>query len=189
MSDRGRRISFIIITAFLVFVGYLLLRGGPNHVQTVTPTNKPIKLTDYINSDSRVQLTINGRINSNELHRVIKISVAQNERTIDIYQGYENNILNSQRYDNNPAAYDSFMQAINLSGFAKPRRTALKSELGVCPLGFRYVYELFDNSNRKQRSWSATCNAGSFGGNINLINALFQKQIPDYASLTGKVEL
>ena len=136
-----------------------------------------------------VRMTINGRINSNELHRVIQISVAQNETTINVFQGYEQNILKAQRYENNFGAYDSFMHALYLAGFAKTKSNRLPNELGVCPLGFRYVYELFDSNKQLLRTWSATCNSGTYGGNDNLTLNLFQKQIPNYGALTNNVQL
>lgn len=188
MSSRGRRITILFIAAILILTGYLLLRGGPNGGQT-SSAKKPIALTDYINDHSMVRMTINGRINSNEMHRVIQISVAQNETTINVFQGYEQNILKAQRYSNNFGSYDNFIHALYLAGFAKTRSNRLPSELGVCPLGFRYVYELFDNNKQLLRTWSATCNGGTYGGNANLTLDLFQRQIPNYGALTNNVQL
>lgn len=189
MRDAIRSFVIFVVAVFVIIFGFSFIRNSLFRSSTRTNVqSKP--LTDYIDRDSYVELTIMGRVTADENHRVIKISVASNERVFVVLTGYQNNILKFQRYDNNSAAYNDFMHALSLSGFTRTRRTANTNAAGVCPFGQRYIYDLYDASERVQNLWSASCGGvGTSGANKVNVNRLFQSQIPDYDKLTSDVRL
>lgn len=188
MSDRGRVFVFVVIIVVIALLGYFLFRGGPN--RGASPINKPPVLTDYINNSSKVQLTIDGKINADESHRSIHISVSSSERTFEVIQGYEGHVIKSQNYYNNKPAYDAFLRALNQEGFTKVRSITNTDYRGVCPFGWRYLYELDNSGKRLQFLWGSTCSGlGTSGSSVDLINALFKSQIPKYDQLTTDVSL
>jgi hypothetical protein len=150
-----------------------------------------INLLEQDNAESNVKLTIQGRLVGEDQRRSIRITVNQSQRTIEVIQGYENNVIKSQSYPNTPAAYSTFIRAINNAGFTKYRKGANSDERGACPQGQRYIYELNKGSEQMQRLWSSSCNTsdGSLAGNGPRIRQIFQDQIPGYERYTADVNL
>jgi hypothetical protein len=101
-------------------------------------------------------------------------------------------VIETHNFDNTEAAYNVFLRAIDGGGFTRKSATYKDdNELGKCPLGYRYIYELNDGGDVLSRSWSSTCGSGlgTFGGNASLMQSLFQLQITDYNKLTNNVVL
>ena len=136
-------------------------------------------------------MTEQGRLVGQGDRRAIAIHISQNERRLEILTGYEEKLLSSQTYPNTPAAYETFLRALEQAGFGRERRTLLVDERGACPLGRRHVYELRDKGEELIRLWGTSCGTreGSFGGNAGVIQQLFQLQIPDYRERTVDVRL
>lgn len=191
MSNRNRFIIFLTVIVGVVFLMVLLFGGGKKDTKTADKqaAQKPTALVDYADRDSKVILTTDGQINSEEQHRAIRITVGRNSNTVEVIQGYQNTVIDSHRFDNNPEAYKTFLQSIARAGFDKKRTTTLTDDRGVCPLGLRYVTEIVDNNEQKLRQWTATCQKGTSAADIVQVTTLFQKQIPDYFTLTSKVQL
>lgn len=191
MSDRGRFITITLVVLFLVFLGWLLFHGGSKPANQ-PGTKKVIVLTDYTDTDSAVRFTLDGQINSEEKHRIIRITVGRNSRNIDVLQGYENHLLKSESFANNEAAYNVFLHALQGQSYTVERKVKDKDPTGKCPLGYRYSYELINDTDELQNLWTTTCSGsvtGTFGGKTTTVNQLFQLQIPDYNKFTQDVQL
>lgn len=182
---------------FLVSLGVVLLiifgivifnRGGTKTVNA--PGKKPVTLMSYANNtNASVQYSVEGPINARENHRTTVITVAPNSRSIVIYTGYQSQVLSSQTYANDTNAYSAFLAALNRAGFTIERRVASGvNSASVCPTASRTHYVVVDGSKDVMNLWSATCTAGTFGGNATLTTTLFQTQIPNYSTFVSAAQ-
>jgi hypothetical protein len=182
--------GFLLAIGLIVFTFILVLRGfrsGSSSPAITAP------LTSYTNTDTTVQFTDDGPVTADQTHQGIRITVGQFATTIQIYQGYQNDITNSQTYSNNPNSYGTFLRALQLldytSGVKNPN-PALADPRGVCPLGQHYSFQVIsgDESNL-QNYWSTSCGGGTFDGNVLQVENLFQAQVPNYSAIAGNVNL
>ncbi|HET9850354.1 MAG TPA: hypothetical protein VFP35_01880 [Candidatus Saccharimonadales bacterium] len=180
----------LLAIVFIVLIGVLIFGGGGKKTPK-GPTILP--LTQYANTDASVSLTINGQINGDDAHRVIKITVDKDSRELDIIQGYSGHVLSANVTYNTPDAYRVFLRALDLSSFtsAKKPTSANADPMGQCPDGLRYVYQLNQNGNSLVNLWSTNCpgSLGNFNGNAAQVTDLFEKQITNYETLTENVAL
>ncbi len=154
-----------------------------NHAATPAPTD----LSNHTTDGSVVTLVIEGPVEADELHTALTISISAGARSIEGDATYQNQPINSQTYTNNQAAFNDFMQALQNAGFTKATKgKTVASELGMCPLGNRYVYELAVSEKVTQRLWSDSCGdrTATFNGEGPLVRSLFEHQIPNYTKFT-----
>jgi hypothetical protein len=180
-------LGFIATIGLVILVIFLIFHGGPK--TSVSTTSKP--LDSYANSNTDVSMTIDGPINDNQDHQQIKVTVSQNQTTFQQIQGYQGNVVKSQTYSNNADAYSSFLHALERAGFTEgDTSSALKNDLGYCPLGDRYIFVLNQNSNNLERYWATNCGGtSSYRGDLGLTLTLFENQVPNYSDLTENIEL
>jgi len=183
-------LGFLAVVTLVVVVFIVVLRGFTGN------SNKPkdqINLVDYTNSQTVVKYTVDGPVNSEAKHQGYRITVGRDGNTIEIVQGYQNNVTKAQTYDNNTAAYGNFLRALQLQNFTKGiddgKGGTTSDDRGVCPNGNRYTFEIETAGQTVQRFWTTTCGGGTFRGNTDTIRSLFLRQIPDYAKVTSGVNL
>jgi hypothetical protein len=175
---------------FLVLIGALLIFGGGKKAPAPTgPVLKP--LPSYATTGSDVSLTIDGQINGDDQHRAIKITVNQNQRVLQIIQGYSGNVIDSHSFSNSQDAYSAFLNALNTTGYLIKIPNSSDNYASRCPLSNRYIMRLDQGSNNLSTLWTTDCGAktGSFGGDFGTVEALFQDQITNYQELTSQVVL
>lgn len=192
MSPRRRLIIFLTIAVGLVLLLVLIFGIGGDNSQKKTDkpaANTPAVLTDYITPDSKMVLTIDGTINGDDIHRSIRITVDHNDRELEVIQGYQNNVIQRNTFINNMNAYDSFVHALQRTGFGKVRKTNDTDIRGVCATGQRYTFEVYDDGKNVSRTWSATCTKGTSMAMAPQVLALFKAQITGYGELTKTVNL
>lgn len=181
----------VVLAAIIAIV--MLTRTPDTTTSGQKPGGKPaVKLLDYVDkTGSQTQWTMQGKLVGEEQRRAIRVSVSESERRVEILQGYEERVERSASYPNTRAAYETFLRALDVAGFTRERKVAITDERGVCPIGNRYIYNLWEGSEHPVRTWSATCSGalGTFAGNPVLTQQLFQLQIPDYAVQTRGVQL
>lgn len=184
-------IVFFIILALLIFIAVKLFGGGGKPKQNPTPKAPVVQpLPDYSDTMAEVSMTIDGRINGDDQHRAIRVTVDRFSRKLDIIGGYSSNILQEKTFSNNENAYDIFLRALNNSGFlAKRKKPSVSDERGQCPLGNRFIFELNDSGDVLSHLWSSSCGTGTIGGSTSTLQQLFQNQITDYDRLTSNVQL
>lgn len=196
MYGRTRYVIIGLVVILVFLLGLVLLRAGrSNNDQAGSPdttadTAPPKQISDYNTPSSMVRLTMDGSVNADQTHRMIRITISQNQTNLDVFQGYQYNLLNSKTYSNNKDAYNDFLFGLRNADFDKNRNTKQTNYAGMCQLGIRYIYEIFDQNKQVSSRWSASCGSmGTFGGKTGLVNTLFKAQIPDYPALTKGVEL
>lgn len=181
------------VVILLLILGVIWLFGGNNGGKTSkTPHSQIQPLPNYAGTDAQVSMTIDGPITGDDTHRAIKITVSQNERDLDIIQGYSGYVIKHQQFYNTQNAYSVFLKAINIGGFLEQRKdtSASLDDSGQCPLGERFVFELNNSGSKLSSLWTSNCSTavGNFGGDSGLVQTLFQNQITNYQALTQNVQ-
>ena len=173
-------IGLLVTIGLIILIFVLILRGsGPS------ATVPQINLGSYASTNATAQLVIDGPIISNQNHNEVQIIIGKDSTTFNLYQGYNQNIVNTQSYANNQSAYAVFLQALSHYNFTKGNPDkALADERGQCAEGNRFIFSLVSNGKDVERYWSTSCGTGTFKGNTAVILDLFRNQIPDYDKLT-----
>jgi hypothetical protein len=182
--------GFLLAIALVIFTFILVLRGF--HGNSASPSITA-PLTNYTNTDTTVQFTDDGPVTADQKHQGIRITVGQFATTIQVYQGYQNDITSSQTYENNPSSYGTFLRALELLDYTdgiKNPSAALADPRGVCPVGQHYSFQIISgDSSNIQDYWTTTCGGGTYKGNLQEVENLFQNQVPNYTKTAGNVTL
>jgi hypothetical protein len=177
-------IGLVVITFILVLRGF---RGNSASPSISAP------LTNYTNTDTTVQFTDDGAVTADQTHQGVRISVGQYATTIQVYQGYQNDITSSQTYENNPNSYGTFLRALELLDYTsgdKNPSSALADPRGVCPQGQHYSFQIISGDGTNiQNYWTTSCGSGTYKGNLQEVENLFQTQVPNYSRVAGNVAL
>lgn len=181
-------IGFLVTIGLLIFLIILLVTGGGGSPKKSTA---PKKLYDYASTDASVSMLISGQINSDLLHREIKVTVDRNNVTYQDFRGYNGDVTNKLQFPNTESAYYNFLRALYFAGYtngSSSKDTA--NETGLCPLGQRYVFNMVQDGKELQRYWVTSCGGTkTYEGNQSLTVNLFQMQVPDYITVSSDVEL
>lgn len=188
----GRLVGLFI--GFIIFIVILVTFFGHHGNKTPTTTKTTVaSLPSYAGSNAAVSFTEDGIVNADELHRAIRITVSNDQVTLDVIKGYNPQVIQSQSFENNQEAYTVFLKAINNAGFLlKTKDTKIPNdETGQCAPGFRYILNLSQNGADLSRTWASTCGAkvGTSAGAVGAIQALFEDQVPGYQNLVQNVDL
>lgn len=179
----------IIFILFICMIWFFASRG--DRPEQAVGVNRQTNMVDFANTGTTVRFTQNGQINAREDHRVLQITVGQNERTAVIFDGYQGNVLKSQTLLNDQDAYRAFLAALQNSGYTRSQIASRNVEpLGACPIGIRYNYDIVNGTDTKQSLWSTSCSKtrGTFAGSASQVRTLFQKQIPEYSKFIKDVD-
>ncbi|HSX24120.1 MAG TPA: hypothetical protein VLE74_03410 [Candidatus Saccharimonadales bacterium] len=185
----------VLIIIFFAIVGTIVLIGSTNKNTSSAKTARVTKLVDYENKDgSTITWTQQGRLLGEDQRKAIRVTVTRNKRTVEILSGYEERVERSEDFTNSPAAFSTFVRALDNANFGRERTVKQPDERGICPTGNRFVYRLTDNGSEVMRTWSDTCASadGPFGGaavGAQLMQQLFKAQITDYQKFTSGVIL
>lgn len=172
--------AFLAAVALIVVVFILIVRGfgggGKPPVQT--------ELIDYAKTQTVVRMTVEGRVNLDAEHRLVRVTVGRDSNVINLIQGYEGHVIQTQTYDSNENAYATFLRALQLKGYTKGNDDPDRQDSrGVCPTGKVYTFEIITGSSPVQRFWTTSCGGGTFKGEASVIRQLFRAQIPDYSKI------
>lgn len=181
--------KYFLITlgvVLLIIFGIVILSSGGSE-QVSTSGHKVVKLSDYTNNnDASVQYYIEGPINAIEEHVALRITISPLTRELNVYQGYQGEVIAAKTYPNTTNAYGEFLAALNRAGFTTERKLAAGVAAdSVCPTGTRSHFSLVASSKNLVDLWSASCVTGSFGGSTSLATNLFTTQIPDYDTIVS----
>ena len=188
----GRLLAIFI--GFIIFIVILVMVFGRGGGDKPAPTTNPIKpLAEYAGTNATVSFTTDGIVNADELHRAIRITVSNNQVTLDVLKGYNPQVIQSNTFQNNQEAYAVFLRAIYNAGFTvKTKNNKIPADpSGQCPLGNRYILNLNQDGVDLSNTWASTCGskAGTSTGSISTIRTLFQYQVPGYNRLVNNVNL
>jgi len=183
-------IGFLVTIGLIIVVIILLFGGGNDTKQTGSTDTK--KLTDISDTDSKVRMTIAGNVRATQEYFEIQITSDSSSNNIQILQGYDHNVVDSQSFENNAAGYSTFLRALSIAGYSKGDTSkTLADDRGYCPLGQRYIFETIENGKVLSRYWTTSCGKSApktYLGTSGLTTTLFEKQIPGYSTITNKVD-
>lgn len=180
-------IAFFVALGLLFLVIFLLFHSTS---KPKTPTTK--SLISYASTDAQVSMLIDGRVNADQNHQQVLITVDNQDVTFQQFQGYDGDAVNTQTFSNTQNSYEAFLQSLAHAGFALGNRDPkARDERGFCPLGRRYVFQLQQDSQSLERYWATSCggNLKTYAGDKNVTIALFQAQVPNYRNLTKSINL
>lgn len=181
--------GFIGLITFLIIILIIFGHGGKK--QNPAEVLKP--LGDYADTGASVSYTTDGLVNSDSLHTSIRITVTANQAELDVLQGYNPRVIQSNVFQNNQEAYTVFLKSIGNYGFlAKSKSVKIPdNEQGLCPLGFRYILTLNQDGEDLSRTWASSCGKalGNSLASTTTVQRLFQNQIPNYNSLVNQYSL
>jgi hypothetical protein len=181
-------LGFLAVITLVVVVFIIILRGFTGG--GAKEPKQQVNLMDYVNSQTVVKFTVTGPVQADPKHMGYRITVGRDASTIEIIQGYQNNVVKAQTYSNNSAAYADFLRALQLENYTKGDADKSKEDTrGVCPNGNRYTYEVETAGQAVQRYWSTSCGTGTFQGKASIVRGLFSRQIPDFSTMTANVNL
>ena len=186
MDRRKRFIIFLTVVFGIIFILFLIFgRSSKKSTTPKTTPTKPLTVREYSSRDSRIVYTIEGNVRGNNMYRAARTTITPEYRLFEVIEGYQNNVIQSQKEPNNKQAYATFLAAIEGKGYGKVRKTKNTDDLGACPLGQKYVYEIYEGDKQVQRLWSTTCGSqGTSGANNEIIRLLFDRQITNRDQLS-----
>jgi hypothetical protein len=177
-------IIIFIVVAVLFFSGFIKRTDDVKENMVINNT-----LGQYASSNTSVTFLTTGSIKSDEEYHSIRITVSKNSKTIKILSGYKYTPIETASYTNNLEAYRAFLSSLEESGFTEKKRDN-SSPAGKCSLGKKFFFSATGIPEMPDNSWGSTCyHVGTFNGNLNTIQQLFRKQIPDYNKITSGVAL
>ncbi len=188
MSSKRSALIFLIFVVGCILFLWLIFGGGKNS-GTKKDAPKAFNLVEYVDKNSSVAATTHGRINGDDEHRAVRVTITANNRLVEIIQGYEGKVIDSKSYPNNAKAYKAFLNALSKTGYGKVRKSTVASEEGVCATGRRFTYDLRDSDKLISHTWTANCVKGNAPVSPENVSNLFRRQITDYDEITRNVRL
>lgn len=183
--------GFLVFLLLIILGLIFIFRGSGDKPKPAANAPIVLPLPQYANTNASVSMTLDGRVNGEDAHRAIRITVSRDQRTVETIQGYNGRVIDSHTQANNVGAYEVFLRSINNSGFMSRIKNAKVPEdpKGQCPAGFRTIFMLDKDTKPLSSLWTSDCGIGNFAGNLDLLQELFRMQITDYDNLTSNVEL
>jgi hypothetical protein len=177
---------FLITIGLIILIFIIILKAFSS-----APSKPSSPLTDYSNTSTVVELTINGPVTNDQNHNSVQMIVGQTQNEINLIQGYQNDVISTKSYPNNSAAYGVFLRSIDFAGYRQGNSDPnLTDYRGYCPNGNIYIYQVLNGNNTIEQYWSTTCgNLGTFKGNSSLVLSLFEGQFPDFGGITSNANL
>lgn len=187
-----RYILALIVISIIFFGGlFLLLRlvtGGDDtdNSQNTSQTQKVNKLS---NDAESVSYTIYGNLVAEEDRRAIRVTVSSSERRLEVLRGYDEAVIKRETLSNKESAFTNLLLALEQAKFTTRDSAITQEDRGLCPLGYRYVFQTYYEDNSNVRSWLTSCDVknSSFKGDSETVHELFVAQIPNYEELVKDV--
>ncbi len=176
-------IMIILIVIFAIISIAKALLGGKN--SSGQKTTYEIAQTELLTVDTTraVSMLVRGEIVGEEDFKSHRITVSPTERRIDIYKGYEGQIIATKSFPNTPKAYEEFVYALDKANLVKgaPLDEKQDNTMGICASGAVYEFDLLQNNQSIDHLWTSTCkdSRGSLVANVDQLRTLFRNQIPD----------
>ncbi len=172
----------LAVIGLVIIVIILLLPGGGK---------KSIggkQFIDYSSTNAVASLIIDAPEGANSTHQAVRIDVSQSQVVYQELSTYNYTVVKQQTFTNNQNGYDVFLRSLYFAGFLKGNTNpALASPNGICPLGDRYIYNFVSNNQTLIHWYSTSCGDSTYQGVASLTVRLFQRQVPNYDSLTSDI--
>lgn len=175
-----KTIVFFLVVIGLIWLIIVLFSKAFSTSKTATTARPKVDLLSYAATDAVSSVYIDGPVQANQDHQALKISVDKNQVKIELYRGYQREVVKQAVYPNNPTSYASFLKSLDKAQFARSVSANVGvDERGYCPLRNRFIYELNNETTSVVRAWTTSCGVGNYTGDRALTRTLFIDQVPD----------
>ncbi len=181
----------IIAIVALISAARAIFFSGSSSSPAVTDTTEQSLLNT--SSSSSVSMSVRGPIVAEEDFHSYKITVSPTSRQLTTYNGYLGTVVEQQNLGNNTAAYEQFVNALNLAKMSAGNQPAEgpSDVRGVCATGRLTEFTILSNESPVETLWTSTCSGsqGTLRANSTQLSNLFIAQIPDGQPLIRGVSL
>lgn len=184
MNTRYLSLFFGFIAVIVVVViGAVLVRNtfrGGNAPKVETP-----ELTEEVTGNTTLRMRLDGPVVANENRESIQIDVSPRQRTIAYFKTYTDIAERRGTYPNNDKAFEEFVKALAIAGFATENTKFTEPHNGECASGRVYHFDLIEDGQTKRSLWTNSCDqrVGNFAGNAPAVIRLFRVQIPNFEEI------
>jgi len=183
-------IVIIAIVALISGIRAVFLSGTPSSNKPTDNTQQSLLNTSASNS---VSMSVRGPIVADENFHSYKIVVSPTSRQITTYNGYLGTVVEQKSLSNNTAAYEQFVNALNLAKMTAGNQPAEgESDIrGVCATGRLTEFAILSNELPVETLWTSTCSGsqGTLRANDSQLSNLFLAQIPEAKAYARNVSL
>ena len=184
-------IILIAIVALISGVRAIFFSGSSSNNQATVDTTVDSLLSTAVSSS--VSMSVRGPIVADEDFHSYRIVVSPNSREITTYNGYLATVVGKQTLGNNTAAYEQFVNALNLAKMTAGNQPSdgEGDVRGVCATGRLTEFSILSNDKAVETLWTSTCSGsqGTLRANLNQLSNLFITQIPEAKTLIRTVSL
>lgn len=181
-------IVIIAIVALFSLARAIFFPGNSNSSRDTT--EQELLSTAASNS---VSMSVRGPIVADENFHSYRIVVSPSSRQLTTYNGYLGTVVEQKNFTNNTAAYEEFVNALNLAKMTAGNQPPEGSSnvQGVCATGRLTEYSILNDGYSLETLWTSTCSGsqGTLRANSKQLSNLFINQIPDAQETIRAVSL
>jgi hypothetical protein len=180
----------VIAIVALISIARAVFFSGSSNPAVVDTTEQSLLSTS---ASSSVSMAVRGPIVAEENFHSYEIVISPSSRQITTYNGYLGTVVDQQTFGNNTAAYEQFVNALNLARMTAGKQAA-DGEVnveGVCATGRLTEFAILTSEQPVETLWTSTCSGsqGTLRANSTQLSNLFIAQIPDASKLISNVRL
>lgn len=184
-------IIIIAIVALISGARAIFFSGSSSNQLATDTTVDSLLSTDISNS---VSMSVRGPIVADENFNSYRIVVSPTSRQITTYKGYLGAVIEQQTLGNNTAAYEEFVNALNLANMTagnQPEDEEANDVRGICATGNLTEFSILSDDMTIETLWTSTCDGskGTLRASASQLSALFIAQIPDGRTIIRSVSL
>jgi cytoskeletal protein RodZ len=184
-------IAIILIVALISGIRAVFFSGSTPQNRTTTDTTQQALLNTA--PSSAVSMSVRGPIVADENFHSYKLVITPTSRQITTYNGYLGTVVEQQTLGNNTAAYEQFVNALNLAKMTAGNQP-MDAEMdvrGICATGRLTEFAIVSNDILAETLWTSTCSGsqGTLRANVSQLSNLFTTQIPDSRNFIRNVSL
>ena len=179
-------VGLVIVLLAILFI-VIFTRGS-----SAPPTHLPRPMASYsTDPTAQVAMLIDGPVNAISEHNQVQVVVTNSNTTINIFQGYNDQVIRSSVYPMDEAAFHVFLRSLESAAFnSGSNDPSLSQASGYCPTGDRYIFSFNVDGRQLERYWTTSCGGThTYNGNLNLTVTLFEAQVPDYVNLISGINI
>ncbi|MDB5180348.1 MAG: exported protein of unknown function [Candidatus Saccharibacteria bacterium] len=183
-------IIIIAIVASISAARAIFFSGSTSDSSKTDTSQQSLLSTSASNS---VSMSVRGPIVADEDFNSYRIVISPSTRQITTYNGYLGTVVQQQTLSNNAAAYEEFVNALNIAKMSAGNQPAdgAGDIRGVCATGRLTEFSILSNEQAVETLWTSTCSGsqGTLRANAKQLSNLFIAQIPDANQLINDVSL
>jgi hypothetical protein len=197
---KNSRILPTVLVVVIVIIAIVALISGARAIffsgsssrEEVADTTVASLLSTSVSSS--VSMSVRGPIVADEDFHSYRIVISPTSRQITTYNGYLGTVIAQQTLGNNTAAYEQFVNALNLAKMTagnEPKDEENNDVRGICATGKLSEFSILSSDMSVETLWTSTCDGskGTLRASASQLSNLFTAQIPDSEKLIRAVSL